>query len=51
MQEDKIFTWLGRFDSQKDDEGRQEIINTISLEVEIDPSMIALTNPNNDKLY
>lgn len=51
MQEDKIFTWLGRFDSQKDDEGRQEIINTISLEVEIDPSMIALANPNNDKLY
>jgi len=50
-QEDKIFTWLGRFDSQKDDEGRQKIINTVSLEVEIEPSMIALANPNNDKVY
>lgn len=50
-QEDKIFTWLGKFDSQKDDEGRQKIINTVSIEVEIDPSMIALANPNNDKVY
>jgi len=51
MQEDKIFTWLGKFDAQKDDEGRQKIINTVSMEVEIDPSMIALSNPNNDKVY
>ena len=50
-QEDKIFTWLGKFDSQKDDEGRQKIINTVSMDVEIDPSMIALANPNNDKVY
>lgn len=50
-QEDKIFTWLGKFDSQKDDEGRQKIINTVSMDVEIDPIMIALSNPNNDKVY
>lgn len=50
-QEDKIFTWLGKFDSQKDDEGRQKIINTVSMDVEIDPSMITLANPNNHKLY
>ena len=51
IQEDKIFTWLGKFDSQQDDEGRQKIINTVSMHVEIDPSMIALANPNNDKVY
>ena len=50
-QEDKIFTWLGKFDSQKDNEGRQKIINTVSMDIEIDPSMIAVANPNNHKLY
>lgn len=51
MQEDKLFTWLGKFDSQKDDAGRQHIINTVSLDVEIDLSMIAIANPNNEKAY
>ena len=51
IQEDKIFTWLGKFDSQKDDEGRQSIVNTVSMDVEIDPTMIALANPNNEKVY
>src|SRR5215469_15180892 len=49
-QEDKIFTWLGKFDSQQDDEGRQKIVNTVSMDVEIDPNMVALANPNNNKV-
>ena len=49
--EDKIFHWLGLFDSQVDDEGRQNICNSVTLDFVVDPNMVQLANPNNDKIF
>lgn len=49
--EDKIFTILGQYDSQTDDEGRQNVVNNVSMNVVIDPAMILIANPNGAKIF
>lgn len=49
--EDKIFHWLGTFDSQVDEEGRQNICNSVTFDFVVDPNMVQLANPNNDKIF
>jgi len=50
-QEKKLFTWLGKFDEAASDEERQKIVNTVSMEVEIDQRLVDLANPNKKKVY
>lgn len=49
--EDKIYHWLGTYDSKTTDEDRTGVLNSVCQDFVVDPNMVLLANPDNTPIF